>query len=273
MRQLQPRIPVREPGQMIEVAAGPLPGPDDCGRPRQAIDEDVFLPARPACQGSDRGRFLVEASHIEITERHGGLGSGNPVSATTRRSAIWTCTLLHPWLRNVSVLGGDVGPSTDSDSQVTSLEGRVPGAILIDSVYFHDAKKVDPSAHVECLQFGAGIDCRAEPKQFKRCSDHDIFIRSWGSVNASPHPLSGFRIENNFFGRPLRGYYSLRLAAQNGRPCEDFLVRNNSALKNMYSDCEARGSPVPRQHPALEVRLLVQQELRGGLGLERLRGR
>jgi hypothetical protein len=71
------------------------------------------------------------------------------------------------------------------------------------------------------------------------CADHDIFIRSWGNANDSPHPLPDFTIENNFFGKTLRGYYSLRLAEQTGWPCERFVVRNNSALQNMYSDCEA----------------------------------
>jgi hypothetical protein len=141
--------------------------------------------------------------------------------------------------QDVRVIGGDVGPTVDHDSQITSRNGSVPTGLVFDSVFFHDARKVDPSAHVECLQFGAGIDVVIRRSRFVRCSDHDVFVRSWGTIGGEEHPLRGFVIENNFFGKTTKGHYSLRLAPQSGQRCEDFLIRNNSALQNMYSDCDA----------------------------------
>jgi hypothetical protein len=231
---------VAKPGDVIEVAAGRYPAQTIEADPDKRSPKDVILrPARGA-RVEIEGTLVVEASHVEIRRMAASVWKSRLGDDQTFRNLNVNIFIIHG-SSNVSVIGGDVGPSTDVDSQVTSLEGQVPRKVLIDRVAFHDARKRDPAAHVECLQFGSGIDVVVRRSSFERCSDHDIFVRSWGSVNASPHPLSSFTIENNFFGRPLRGFYSLRLAFQDGRPCEDFLVRNNSALTNMYSDCEARG--------------------------------
>jgi hypothetical protein len=185
------------------------------------------------------GGLVVRGSHIELRDLEAELWKSELAEDQTFRD-LDVDLLFIRGSSGVRVLGGDVGPSVDDDSQVSSLAGQVPRNLLFDGVYFHDARKESPSAHTECLQFGSGVDVVVRASRFRRCSDHDLFIRSWGTLNDSPHPLRGFTIENNFFDKTLRGYYSLRLAAQPGWPCEAFLIRNNSALQNMYSDCEAR---------------------------------
>lgn len=228
-----------KPGQVVEIAAGRYPEQTIRSDPRKTSSTDVlFRPARRA-RVIIEGGLVVEASHVELRDLKAGLWKSRLGTDQTFRNLDVGLFFIHG-SRGVRVLGGDVGPYDNNDSQIASVEGRVPTDILIEGVRFHDARKTDPKAHTECLQIGSGIRVTIRGNRFQRCADQDILIRSWGNVNESPHPLRDFLIENNFFDRPVRGYYSLRLAKQEGWPCERFLVRNNSALANMYSDCEAK---------------------------------
>jgi hypothetical protein len=147
---------------------------------------------------------------------------------------------------NVAVLGGQVYSATPvtSDSQIASYSGLVPTSILFDGVSFHDWVDAGPTAganHIECLQIGAGINVTIRNSSFQRCATHDIFVRSWGTLNGNPSPLRNFTIQNNYLGATIGGYYSLRLALQTGWPCTNFLIASNTALQNMFSDCTAVG--------------------------------
>ena len=227
------------PGQVVVVRGGTYPPQTIEPKPlKRAGGNVVFRPARGA-RVRIEGALVVQASRIEIRD----MAASRFESVAGDRQTFRNLDVDLFYIKgssNVAVIGGDVGPHANDDSQVKSYEGRVPTGILIDGVYFHDAVKSDPKAHTECLQFGSGIDVVVRRSRFERCANHDIFIRSWGTANGTAHPLRGFTIENNFFGKTVNGYYSLRLAALPGWPCEDFLIRNNSALQNMYSDCEAR---------------------------------
>lgn len=66
-------------------------------------------------------------------------------------------------------------------------------------------------------------------------------IRSWGSINNSPHPLRNFLIENNFFDKPLRGHYTINIGSKSGWPCSDFLIRYNTSIgANIGGSCASR---------------------------------
>ena len=218
----------RYPGQTISTDLG-----------KTSEDDVVFRPAKGA-RVELTAILVVLASHIELRRMHGTALKSQGGDDQTFRN-IDVNGLFIQGSSRVSVIGGDVGPLENHDSQVTSFAGRAPSQILFDRVYFHDARKTDPSAHTECLQFGAGVDVVIRRSRFQRCSDHDVFVRSWGELNGSQHPLRNWTIENNFFDKTVRGHYSLRLAFKDGWPCENFLIRNNSALQNMYSNCEAKG--------------------------------
>jgi hypothetical protein len=227
------------PGQVVELAAGRYPDQTVRADARKTGAADVvFRPARRARVTID-GELVVEASHVEFRGFKATLWKSRLGTDQTFRNLDVGLFYIHG-SRNVRVLGGDVGPYDNTDSQIASLDGRVPTKLLIEGVRFHDARKTDPKAHTECLQIGSGVGVTIRGNRFLRCADHDIFIRSWGNVNDSPHPLRDFLIENNFFDRPVGGHYSLRLSEQEGWPCEHFLIRNNSALGNMYSNCEAK---------------------------------
>jgi hypothetical protein len=63
--------------------------------------------------------------------------------------------------------------------------------------------------------------------RFLRCSDHDIFIRSWGRTAGDK--LANFTIENNFFGKTTRGFYAGQYSrpAGSGGTCDNMVLRNN----------------------------------------------
>lgn len=227
------------PGHVVIVEGGTYPPQTIDPKPLKRSGPNVVFRPAPGARVTIRGALVVRASRIEIRD----MAASRWESITADRQVFRNLDVDLLYIKgssNVSVIGGDVGPHENDDSQVKSEAGRVPTNIVFDGVYFHDAKKTNPKAHTECLQFGSGINVVVRRSRFERCANHDIFIRSWGTANGTAHPLRGFTIENNFFGRTENGYYSLRLARLEGWPCEDFLIRNNSALQNMYSDCEAR---------------------------------
>ena len=116
---------------------------------------------------------------------------------------------------NVSVLGGQVYSllPVKSDSQIASFYGKVPTNILFDGVSFHDFQDVGPGNvhHIECLQVGSAINLTVRNSSFRNCATHDIFIRSWGTLNNSPHPLSNIVIQNNSFAKTTSGYYAMQV--------------------------------------------------------------
>lgn len=232
---------VAAPGQVVDVSPGTYPGQIIRSDPaKTALGDVVFRPSGEGSVSLTDG-LRVYASHIEFRDLLASYWYAQPGARDLTFRNLDVNKLFITGASDISVIGGDVGPLENSDSQIKSGQGQVPTNILLDGVYFHDAIKTDPSAHTECLQFGSGINVILRNSVFSRCSHHDVFIRSWGSINNSPHPLKNFLIENNVFGSTLHGYYSLRLAPTNGWPCEQFVIRNNSALQNIFSDCVAKG--------------------------------
>jgi hypothetical protein len=186
------------------------------------------------------GPLVVAASRVEVRDLSAPVWKVEGGSRIVLRRLDVNLFFIHGG-ESIRVLGGDVGPTVDADSQVTSADGQVPRGIRIVGVFFHDARKQNPETHIECLQFGSGIDVAIVRSRFTRCADHDILVRSWASIGGERHPLERFRIEQNVLDGPTRGTYSLRLAPTNGWTCDDFLITRNVALANMYSDCDADG--------------------------------
>lgn len=137
---------------------------------------------------------------------------------------------------DIRILGGTVGPSDAVDPQIRAANrdgAPVPRNILIDGVTFHDfTTRTDPSAHVECLQFGAGRHVVVRRSQFINCADHSIFVGAWGGT-ATVHD---FTFEDNKFDGVPKGYYSLRVAADDPARTSGIVVRRNSATMTMRVD-------------------------------------
>ncbi len=144
------------PGQVVEIAGGTYPEQTIRADPRKTSGEDVVLRPAPHSRVVIDGGLVVEASHIELRGLKAGLWKSRLAADQTFRNLDVGLFFIHG-SRNVRVLGGDVGPYDDNDSQIASVDGQVPTDILIERVRFHDARKVDPKAHTECLQIGSGV--------------------------------------------------------------------------------------------------------------------
>jgi chitodextrinase len=127
---------------------------------------------------------------------------------------------------DVSVLGGDYGPSSDAYSFIsaTAPGATVPTNILIDGVRFHDFTRSSNTQHTECLHAVSVQGFTVRNSHFERCAVMDLFLTS--NPNSS-QPFRNVVIENNFFGKTISGgYYSVFFDQRVGFQGVQF--RNNS---------------------------------------------
>jgi hypothetical protein len=83
----------------------------------------------------------------------------------------------------------------------------------------------------------AGINVTIRNSRFTNCNADAIYIR--GDFG----PIRNFLIENNFFDFTSTAPFSVRLSGPTSpNPCENVLVRYNSSLQRMWSDCPAAGT-------------------------------
>jgi hypothetical protein len=240
---------VARPGQIVEVAAGTYPGqtirPDGSKRSPREV---VFRPARGAAV-IVTGEVFVDGKHVEFRRMTFAEGwQARRGASDVAFRGIRSGHLFIVSASNVRVIGGQIGPKPQAryDSMISSATGAPPPTnILIDGVYFHDWIDADrgQANHIECLQIGSGVNVVIRRSRFRRCGTHDVFIRSWGSLNQTTHPLRNFTIENNLFDKTIDGYYSIQVAegADADTPCENFLIRNNSALQDFHVSCPTGG--------------------------------
>jgi hypothetical protein len=138
----------------------------------------------------------------------------------------------------VSMIGGEsycdqANYYCDYDPQITEQSNTrdPPTDGLIEGVYFHDWRRPSGSDwHTECLQVGAMTRYVIRKNFFERCATHDIFIRSWGTINNGDHDLLNNVIENNR-GRAASdgGYYAIQFIGDlNPSGCSGNVVQYNS---------------------------------------------
>jgi hypothetical protein len=114
---------------------------------------------------------------------------------------------------HVSIIGGSVGPSHNSNSMIGVPNDNVAQpsrGILIDGVRFHDVSR-DPGVHVECLQLAQGDGVVIRRSRFTRCSVFDLFV-TWWYFRPKVGPPVHVTIEENVFERTTDGYYSVQFA-------------------------------------------------------------
>jgi chitodextrinase len=232
---------VAQPGYVVEVAGGTYGAQTINGDSTKTATSDVVF--RPAAGATVvvSGEVSVYGDHIELRDMTVGgwktfLGTDDVTfrDIDTRHLFIWSSS-------NISVIGGSVGvlnQKTSYDSNMTTASGSStpPTNILIDGVWFHDWIDVDPGQanHIECLQVGSGVNVTIRNSRFERCGTHDIFIRSWGTLNGSYHPLRNWVIENNFFAKTAAGYYAIQFVDDMAPDATSFVVRNNSTLQAFH---------------------------------------
>jgi hypothetical protein len=246
---------VASPGQAVWLDAGDYPAQLIKADSRKTSQSRVVLMAAPGAQVKIAG-VSISGSHVELRNLQTSWHVLPGADGVTLRNIVADGAVFITGASNVSVLGGQVFSPVPvaSDSQIASIQGKVPTNILLDGVSFHDFQDVGPGNfhHIECLQVGAAINLTVRNSSFRNCATHDIFIRSWGMTATSPSPLSKITLENNFFAKTTDGFYSVQILDDlwKGSPSTSFDVRNNSALGSILvrvfnGTAQVRGNIIP----------------------------
>ena len=139
--------------------------------------------------------------------------------------------------RNISIIGGAVGPGVDYHPQIApDPVGSVVENILIDGVRFHDWTRSNDSVHTECLQIAGGVGVTIRNSIFQNCAVLGLSITEYNGSG----PPTRYLIENNVFGESIGGFFSLHFNS-NATALNDILIRNNSSTQAFLVD---NGQPV-----------------------------
>jgi hypothetical protein len=223
------------PGQAVEAAPGSYGSQAIRADGSKTSGSDVVF--RPAAGGGvSVGTLNVDGSHVSFENMSMSAWAVREGAADVTFRNVRAGLIFITSARDVSVLGGEVGPADSSDPQIKAANtsgAAVPTNILIDGVDFHDfTRRQDPNAHVECLQFGAGENVTIRNSRFRNCETQGLFIRSWGGTAR----IRNFVIENNFFDRTTVGYYPLRVSTMAGVTYDNIKIRYNSGLQSFIVD-------------------------------------
>jgi hypothetical protein len=237
---------VAQPGQVVEVAGGTYPTQTINGS--KAAPGVVFQPASGASVYVDE--FLIYASNMELRSFSTSYWETHASSNNVTIRNVDTGPFIIYGSSNVSVIGGDVGPSygngnPTNDSFITYENGTTaPHNILIDGTYFHDFKLGYVGDHGQCLMVVGGVGITIRDSRFQRCDIYSIFFTQW----AGPQPPSNVLLENNFFDKSTNygsytqccTYYSVQFASHMSS-YTNITVRNNSARQDFSFE---NGPPV-----------------------------
>ena len=270
-------------GSVVEVAGGSYGRQAIDGEPAGGGRSGAKITFRPAPKATvSISDLTVSARHIVFagTGSHSGFSFGGwqamPGASDVTFRNVSTKLFGIIGSSNISIIGGQVGPWDSSpageDPQIKALSETEspPTNILISGVYFHDiTKNAYPDYHTDCLQFLSGQHVVIRNNVFARCSDTDLFIRSWARGPADS--LTDFVIEHNVFGRTTSnpGYYDLQLAdSQAARLLLPFVCVPSQRRGRTPDGLQLRPSPrhagrrnPPRKHPAASRQVDVQPEL------------
>jgi outer membrane biosynthesis protein TonB len=203
-----------KPGQFVLVGGGSYPAQSIKPDPTKAgaTADVIFQPQSNALVKV--GSVSVSGSHVELRSMQTNWAVTVGADTVTFRNVIADGKISITGASNISVIGGQVyspGP-VSSDPVIAAYSGKVPTNILIDGVSFHNWYDIGPGQlhHIECLQVGAAVNLTIRNSDFRNCATHDIFIRSWGSLNNTPNPLTNIVIQNNTMAA-TSGYYAMQI--------------------------------------------------------------
>jgi Protein of unknown function (DUF1565) len=194
-------------GQVIEVASGSYPSQMVLARQRSR--SAAFVRFRPAPGATvSVARLENFASRVEYRDMTIGSFFNDGFSGGTQDGVVFRNIDANTFCigggRNISVLGGDIGPSLSSSSTgqqqpcVAKFPGQsspAPANVLIEGVAFHDHNHAD-SRHTECLQVGGVMRLTVRRNTFRNCAQTaSIHITRYDAA----WPSRNVVIENNFF--------------------------------------------------------------------------
>ncbi|HXR61901.1 MAG TPA: choice-of-anchor Q domain-containing protein, partial [Solirubrobacterales bacterium] len=233
-----------QPGDAIEMAAGTYGDTALSFDSAKTSDQDVLFRPAAGATVTISPQFHVHARHLELR----GLRftsklwiESSAADVTLRDNTLKNFDLYSSGTqssREISFIGGSVGPSADENSRIASngtSTSASPEDILIDGVDFHDFTLSPGSdAHVECLQVWAVDGLTIRDSSFRNCEVFDIFLQKLpGGSAATP---SNILIENNFFDCCRSGYYAIRFGDHAGSSWKNVTIRNNSLNKEINPD-------------------------------------
>ena len=192
---------------MIEVAGGSYG--NQIVRARRTPPGSAFVVFRPAAGAVvTMSRLENDASRVEFRDLrvdsffNYGFNGGSQDGVVFRN--LDANTFCIGGGRNISVLGGDIGPSLSSNATgqqqpcVAKFPGQsapAPANVLIEGVRFHDHNHAD-STHTECLQVGGVSGLTIRRNTFRNCAQTaSLHIGRYDAAWPSRDVL----IENNFF--------------------------------------------------------------------------
>jgi len=224
------------PGDVVEVAGGSYGSQRISAISGRSGADVVFRPAAGAAV--TLAYVDVYGTNVELRDFRvsGGWYIRAGARFVTMRNLTVTGAIFVTSASDISILGGSVGPGDSKDSQIKASNttgAPVPQNILIDGVDFHDwTRNADPTAHVECLQFGAGDGITIRNSTFRNCETQGLFMRSWGGTAR----IRNVVIENNWFDATTVGYYAVRISQMDGQVYDNISVRYNSGLQSFLVD-------------------------------------
>jgi hypothetical protein len=204
---------VAQPGQTVQIADGTY------GAQRIAADPSkvgprrvIFRPetgAHPSFDDLD-----VFASHLEFQSLITSVWHTEPGAADVVFRNLTTRLFFITSSRDISVIGGSVGPSVNQASEIRNCTNctTISSGIRIDGVFFHDYVRTDPNVHMECLHAYPVQNMQVVNSRFSNCAIMDLFLANYGNAG----DLSNIVVENNYFDSPgsrdgqlSAGYYAV----------------------------------------------------------------
>jgi hypothetical protein len=229
------------PGDVVEVAAGSYPSQilrlKRAARPpniviREAAGARVVVGdegSTVGCLGFEGARY-VTVEGVETTYTDVG-GRRHQCGISVGRQNAHDITLVDIdagmiWFGadDVTVRGGDFGPSVDENMKIEYSTGHAPRNILIDGAVIHDARSYEQ--HQECLALWGGQRITIRNSLFSNCETFHIWIDAEGGV------ISDVLIEGNTFEQPdsSLGIASTIKLGDHGGDLRGIVLRDNRIL-------------------------------------------
>ncbi len=244
---------VATPGEVVAVEGGTYPDQSIRADATKTSPAVVFEPDAGA--QVTLGNLFVQGSYVSIQDMavtgiwYVGVNSkAYPQASQPHDVTIQNLTAARMFITgasNVSVLGGSIGPSVDSSSEIKACEScaYAPTNIVLDGVTFHDYTRATSGAHVECLMVYPAQNLTIRRSRFLNCAVMDVFFQNYGSAG----DLRNITIENDVFDQPgshggalSHGYVALNFDA-NGRTITNVRIAYNSLLVGDIPGLDASG--------------------------------
>ncbi|HEY7562164.1 MAG TPA: hypothetical protein VH650_08320 [Gaiellaceae bacterium] len=232
---------IARPGDVVDVAAGSYPSQilyrkANAGPPHVVIRPELGARvvvgddgATVGCMGFEGATYVTVVGMETAYTTVGGRRHQCGISVGRGRAHDVTLVDIDAgmiWFGadDVTVRGGDFGPSVDENMKIEYGTGHAPRNITIDGAVVHDARSYEQ--HQECLALWGGRAITIRNSTFSNCETFHIWLEAAGGV------ISDVLIEGNTFTQPdsSLGIASTIKLGDHGGELRDVVLRNNRIL-------------------------------------------